>query len=150
MEKSNLLTSGEAAKGKKRTADKITPEKLTDDDEFTNMLRDIYESRKKKNEIEGTKPNAVKQEKDNKIVTLKELKITDNVEKVEKVEKIEKPEKITKVEINAPVEETKEPNIAPSDKKWLYLNKLIFYTKEDYRDCMVSFKEMMFEDLCKG
>ena len=123
----------EPAGSRKRTVDKITPEIVVDDDdETTHMLHELYELRKKKTAEKENSIDAARVENDNKIVTLKDFQSNGKLEK------------------DGELEQKKDQNTNKSERKWLYLSKLLFYTKDQVRDCMITFNQMMHEDLCKG
>lgn len=114
-----MTNSVDIGKAKKRSADKITPEIIVDDeddeDDTAKMLQELYDLRKKKLANGYSTIDPIQQLKDSKIVTLDEFKVNGK-----------------------------------NDKKWLYLSKLLYYTKNQYRDCMITFNAMMHEDLCEG
>lgn len=130
-----MATSLDTVESKKRTSDKITPGSFDDEADITNIYQKLCEQRKKINvKVENVPTDTAQQEKDNKMINLKQ-EIKANV----------------KIEHDVPIkEEAKDPPVRKFDRKWLYISKLLFYRKDQYRDCMITFKEMMFEDLCKN
>ena len=123
-----------AADSKKRTVEKMSPETFDDDDDDSTagMLQELYQLRKRKVANSISMIFGDKLERDNQIVTLKEIKSED------------------KFGTDAAIEETKEQPTKKTERKWLYLSKLLFYTKDQYRDYMITFNDMMYEDLNKG
>ena len=123
-----------AADSKKRTVEKMSPETFDDDDDDSTagMLQELYQLRKRKVANSISMIFGDKLERDNQIVTLKEIKSED------------------KFGTDASIEETKEQPTKKTERKWLYLSKLLFYTKDQYRDYMITFNDMMYEDLNKG
>lgn len=144
MEGSNFKTLTELSAAGKRTADQITPEPVANHYEDANaMLRELHELRKRR-PTETTNPDPVMLEKENRIVTLGEIKSGSNLKTTNSLDALSNT-------IKLPLEESKSTNENKlSDKKWLYINKLMYYPKDDYRDCMIGFREMLYEDLLKG